>query len=319
MHTIDELISDRYRLHEKIGSGGMGVVWRATDIVLNRQVALKRIRLDLRSDETAELSRQRTLREARIAAQLHHPHVVSIFDVLAVDGDPWLVLEHLPSESLSTAIREHGAPGPRTAAGIGIAVADALAAAHEVGIVHRDVKPANVLLGRDGTVKLSDFGIAHAVGDMSLTRTGLITGTPAYLAPEVARGGESGPASDVYSLGATLYAAVEGVPPFRADDNVFRMLQLVASGQVPPPRQAGALEPVLRRMMHPDPMQRPDAAEAREMLRGVLDGRTPLTAGAAGQPAPVSALTDRVVQVTALVAVVLAVMVFAALLAVSLG
>jgi serine/threonine protein kinase len=154
---------------------------------------------------------------------------------------------------------------------------------------------------------------------MSLTGTGLITGTPAYLAPEVARGGESGPASDVYSLGATLYAAVEGVPPFQADDNVFRMLQLVAAGQVPPPRQAGELEPVLRRLMHPDPAQRPDAAQAREMLRGVLDGRPPVPVAAPGQAAPISALTDRVVQVTALVAVVVAIMVFAALLAVSLA
>lgn len=272
-HTTDDLVGGRYRLHERLGSGGMGVVWRATDELLNRQVALKRIRLDLRTDETVELSRQRTLREARIAAQLHHPHVVSIFDVLTVDGDPWLVLEHLPSETLSKAIKSHGPPGPRVAAGVGVAIADGLAAAHRAGIVHRDVKPANVLLGRDGNVKLTDFGISHAIGDLTLTATGLITGTPAYLAPEVARGGESTAASDVYSLGATLYAAVEGVPPYKSDDNVFKMLQLVASGNVPPPQNAGELEPVLRRMLSREPAERPDAAEARELLREVLDGR----------------------------------------------
>lgn len=282
MHTTDDLVSGRYRLHESLGSGGMGVVWRATDELLNRQVAIKRIRLDMRGDETVELSRQRTLREARIAAQLHHPHVVSIFDVLTVDGDPWLVLEHLPSDTLTVAIKTHGPPAPRIAAGIGVAVADALAAAHRVGVVHRDVKPANVLLGREGTVKLTDFGISHAIGDLTLTGTGLITGTPAYLAPEVARGGESGAPSDVYSLGATLYAAVEGVPPFRADDNVFRMLQLVAAGEVPPPRQAGPLEPVLRLLMSLDPGERPDAVAAREMLRRILDGRPALRPVAPG-------------------------------------
>lgn len=314
MNTTDELVAGRYRLHEKIGSGGMGVVWRATDELLGRQVALKRIRLDPRTDEATELSRRRTLREARLAAQLNHPHVVSIFDVLSVDGDPWLVLEHVPSESLSAAIRAHGAPGPRTAAGIGIAVADALAAAHGAGIVHRDVKPANVLLGRDGTVKLTDFGIAHAVGDMSLTGTGIVTGTPAYLAPEVARGAESGPASDVYSLGATLYATVEGVPPYRGEDNVFRLLQLVAAGQVPPPQRAGPLEPVLRRLMCPDPAGRPDAVEARDMLRHVLDGR-PVPAGTRSR-APEG---DRTARVALVVGVVLVVLVLAVILGVTVG
>ncbi|MGQ0572886.1 MAG: serine/threonine-protein kinase [Pseudonocardia sp.] len=323
MHTTDDLVSGRYRLHEKLGSGGMGVVWRATDELLNRQVAIKRIRLDLRTDETAELSRRRTLREARIAAQLHHPNVVSIFDVLTVDGDPWLVLEHLPCDTLSSAIKTHGPPGARTAAGIGIAVADALAAAHDVGIVHRDVKPANVLLGRDGTVKLSDFGIAHAVGDINLTGTGLITGTPAYLAPEVARGGPSGAPSDVYSLGATLYAAVEGVPPFQSDDNVFRMLQLVAAGEVPPPRNAGELEPVLRRLMSIDPQARPGAAQAREMLRGVLDGR-PRASSMPARPLPqpvarVPAVSDSAARSAALVAAVVVVLVLVAFLAVTLG
>jgi len=270
--AADDLVSGRYRLHERLGSGGMGVVWRATDELLDRQVAIKRIRLDLRTNETVELSRQRTLREARIAAQLHHPHIVTIFDVLTVDGDPWLVLEHLLSETLSKAIRTHGPPGPRVAAGIGVAVADGLAAAHRAGIVHRDVKPANVLLGRDGMVKLTDFGISHSTGDLTLTAAGLITGTPAYLAPETAEGRESTSASDIYSLGATLYAAVEGVPPIQTDGNVFRLLQRVAAGDVPPPQHAGALEPVLRRMMSRDPQQRPDAVEARELLRGVLNG-----------------------------------------------
>ncbi|MGH3566813.1 MAG: protein kinase domain-containing protein [Pseudonocardia sp.] len=267
--TANSLIGDRYRLHEQVGSGGMGVVWRATDELLNRQVAIKRIRLD---GNPGELTRQRLLREARIAAQLHHPHIVSIFDAITVDDEPWLVLEYLPSESLSEVIRR-GPLAPRQVAGIGAQLADALAAAHAAGVVHRDVKPSNVLVSRTGEVKLTDFGISHATGDVTLTSTGLLTGTPAYLAPEVCRGAQTEAASDVYSLGATLYTAVEGVPPFDDEnDNVLYLVRLIAAGNVPPPRRAGPLTPVLLRLLDSDPAARPNAIAARELLRQVTDG-----------------------------------------------
>ncbi|MCX6465155.1 MAG: serine/threonine-protein kinase, partial [Pseudonocardiales bacterium] len=290
---MDEVVGGRYRLREEIGSGGMGVVWRATDELLAREVALKRVRLDLLDHDAAETMRQRTLREARIAAALHHPHVVSIFDVLIVDGDPWLVLEYLPSESLAAAVAARGPLAPADAAALGALVADALAAAHAAGITHRDVKPANVLLGRGGTVKLTDFGISHATGDVTLTRADHVSGTPAYLAPEVARGTQGDAAADVYSLGATLYTAVEGHPPFgHSHGDALRMLQVVATTPPPAPQRAGALTGVLSRLMSLDPARRPGAAEAAGMLREVAArrGADPRAAPFAGPPPTASPL-----------------------------
>ncbi len=277
------VVAGRYRLEERIGSGAMGVVWRGTDERLGRPVAVKQVFLhggldDLEADEV----RQRTLREGRIAARLQHPHAISVFDA-SIDGDePWLVMEYLPSRSLAAVLAQQGPLDPRLVARIGRQVADALDAAHQAGIVHRDVKPGNVLIGADGTVKITDFGISRASGDLTLTRTGMLAGTPAYLAPEVARGDNSTPASDVFSLGATLYAAVEGVPPFGADDNALALLHAVAAGAVNPPLQAGPLTAMLMRLLRAEPGERPTADEARQQLGRIAKGSTADARGGRG-------------------------------------
>jgi eukaryotic-like serine/threonine-protein kinase len=261
------VVAGRYRLEERIGAGAMGVVWRGTDERLGRVVAVKQVFLHAGLDDReAEEVRQRTLREGRIAARLQHPHAISVFDASIEGDEPWLVMEYLPSRSLAGVLGEQGTLEPRTVARIGRQVADALDAAHQAGIVHRDVKPGNVLLGADGTVKITDFGISRATGDLTLTRTGMLAGTPAYLAPEVARGEDSTSASDVFSLGATLYAAVEGMPPFGADDNALALLHAVAAGKVVPPTQAGPLTALLMRLLRDDPAERPSAAQARQEL-----------------------------------------------------
>ncbi|HWN27719.1 MAG TPA: protein kinase [Actinomycetospora sp.] len=261
------VVAGRYRLEERIGAGAMGVVWRGTDERLGRVVAVKQVFLHAGLDDReAEEVRQRTLREGRIAARLQHPHAISVFDASIEGDEPWLVMEYLPSRSLAAVLGEQGTLEPRTVARIGRQVADALDAAHQAGIVHRDVKPGNVLLGADGTVKITDFGISRATGDLTLTRTGMLAGTPAYLAPEVARGEDSTSASDVFSLGATLYAAVEGMPPFGADDNALALLHAVAAGKVVPPTQAGPLTALLMRLLRDDPAERPTAVQARQEL-----------------------------------------------------
>ena len=209
-------ISNRYRVEERLGVGAMGAVWRATDELLGRTVAVKEL-LALAADTSApdiEQSRLRILREARIGARLQHAHVISIYDVIIHEDRPWLIMEYLPSESLAARLALHGPLQATEVADIGRQMADGLAAAHLAGVVHRDVKPGNVLVTTNGLVKLTDFGISRAIDEVQLTRTGLIAGTPAYLAPEVAQGREPTAASDVFGLGATLYAAVEGVPPF---------------------------------------------------------------------------------------------------------
>ncbi len=274
--TPRRVVAGRYRLEERIGSGAMGVVWRGTDERLGRVVAVKQVFLNQGLDQSeADEVRQRTLREGRIAARLQHPHAISVFDASIEGDEPWLVMEYLPSRSLAAMLGEHGPLEPRLVARIGRQVADALDAAQEAGIVHRDVKPGNVLIGADGTVKITDFGISRATGDLTLTRTGMLAGTPAYLAPEVARGEDSTFASDVFSLGATLYAAVEGMPPFGSDDNALALLHAVAAGAVHPPVQAGPLTALLMRLLRDDPRQRPTAAEARREL-----GRIAHSAGA---------------------------------------
>jgi hypothetical protein len=189
-----------------------------------------------------------------------------MFDVVIHEDRPWLIMEYLPSESLAAHIKLHGPLSAAQTADIGRQMADALAAAHLAGVVHRDVKPGNVLVAPNGLVKLTDFGVSRAVDEVQLTRTGLIAGTPAYLAPEVAQGREPTAASDVFALGATLYAAVEGVPPFGLDDNAYALLHKVATGEFEPPRQAGPLAGVLMRLLSVDPQARPSAAQARDLL-----------------------------------------------------
>jgi serine/threonine protein kinase len=262
----DARVGGRYRLDRELASGGMGTVWQGWDERLQRQVAVKKLHLQPWLPETEQqVGVQRMMREARIAARLHHPNAVQIFDVVDEGGSPCLVMEYVPSRSLQ-AVAEDRRLAPTEVARIGTQVAAALAAAHRAGIVHRDVKPGNVLIGDDGSAKITDFGISHAFDDITLTSTGLVTGTPAYLAPEVARGATSDFASDVYSLGATLYMAVEGQPPFGTDENPMAVLHRVTSGQWEPPTRGGPLTPVLTSMMAVDPHARPSMVEVANTL-----------------------------------------------------
>ncbi|MGH3615532.1 MAG: serine/threonine-protein kinase [Pseudonocardia sp.] len=269
-----ELIAGRYRLRELIGAGGMGVVWRATDEELDRTVAVKQVLLGAAATPTdGRLAVERLRREARIAARLRHPRAVTLYDV-AEDGDqPWLVMEYVRSRNLTELIAEQGPLTPQRTAQIGAQIADALAAAHAAGIVHRDVTPRNVLVTDDGIAKLADFGISRAVGDVTLTGSGPIAGTLAFLAPEIAGGKTAATASDVFSLGATLYAAVEGESPWGSTDDVLRVIRRATKGDVPPPAQAGTLTPVLTAMLRRRPADRPSAAKVERLLSDVCAGR----------------------------------------------
>ncbi|RAS68814.1 serine/threonine protein kinase [Lentzea atacamensis] len=265
---VTTTIGGRYTLLERVGSGAMGVVWRARDELLAREVAVKQL---ITGDH------QRAMREARNAARLHHAHAIAVFDVVGDEHEePWIVMEYLPSRSLSALIAEQGPLKPAQAASIGAKVASALAAAHAAGIVHRDIKPGNVLIGDDGTVKITDFGISKASGDGTLTETGMISGTPAYLAPEVARGEQPDEASDVFSLGATIYAAVEGESVFGPSDNSFGLIYRAASGQLRDPKNAGELTPLLMRLLSQDPKDRPSAQEAADLLAAEPQPSQPL-------------------------------------------
>ena len=267
MAEEDQLIAGRYRLAEQVGSGAMGVVWRAEDEVLRRTVALKQVRLPSGvDDDTRNQAYRRVMREGRLFARLHHPNTIAVFDVVDHADQPWLVMEYLPSESLSEAVAAHGVLSPLAAAHVGHQVAAALTAAHTAGIVHRDVKPGNVLLGADGVVKVTDFGISRAIDEATITSNGMMAGTPAYLAPEAARGAEADFRSDVYSLGSTLYAAVEGRPPFGQDENALAQLHRVATGDYTPPQHAGPLTSLLERVLAADPARRPEMHQVRDEL-----------------------------------------------------
>jgi serine/threonine protein kinase len=273
------LIADRYRLLRHVGSGGMGVVWEGLDERLERRVAVKQLRRQPgASTAEAELANQRAMREARLAARLHHQHAVSVFDVVEQEGQLWLIMQLVPSVTLAAVIHEGGPLQSNEAAQVGAQVASALAAAHAVGIVHRDVKPGNILIAEDGSALISDFGIARALGDATLTTSGMVHGTPAYLAPEVARGSEASFASDVFSLGATLYSAMEGSPPFGTDENSIALLHRVAAGQFPQPQRCGALTPLILDMLSADPDARPHMrAVADSLARLAASGRSSAT------------------------------------------
>ncbi|TFV56252.1 serine/threonine protein kinase [Geodermatophilus sp. DF01-2] len=267
----ERLLAGRYALGEVLGRGGMGVVWSATDLRLERPVAVKEVTFALHlSDEERRVLRERTMREARTAARLDHPSVTSVYDVVEEDGRPWLVMEHVESCSLQQVVDSQGPlPWPAVAR-IGLDVLAGLAAAHEAGIVHRDVKPANVLVAPDGRACLTDFGIATATGDPTITTTGAIIGSPPYMAPERAHGQRPSPAVDLWSLGATLYTAVEGRQAFgRAEP--MATLMAVVSEEPPPPVRAGPLEPVLRGLLTKDPAARTTAEQARRQLQDALD------------------------------------------------
>ncbi len=275
-----ELLGGRYRVTGEIGRGGMGVVCRARDEVLGRDVAVKVLRAytDASAPELADL-RVRMQREARAAARVRHSAVVTVHDVIEHDGRPVIVMELVDGPSLDDVLGRGGPMEPRQAADIGAKVLDALDAAHQAGVLHRDVKPGNVLLERGGRVVLTDFGIAsmEAPGDEAatkLTRGGELVGSLDFMAPERAQGQQPGPASDIWSLGMTLYAAVEGSSPFRRS-SVYSTLTAIVTEELPEPRRAGPLTPVLRALMHKDPAARPDAARAREMLQAVAAGTEP--------------------------------------------
>ncbi|MFE3176999.1 serine/threonine-protein kinase [Amycolatopsis sp. NPDC059090] len=271
-------VAGRYELVELIGSGAMGMVWRGEDKILGRVVAVKELLMPVnQGEDKVEEARNRAMREARIAARLQHPNAISVFNVVEHEDRPWLIMEYLPSRSLAVKLREDGPLTVDEAIPFAVQLAGVLAAAHRAGIVHRDVKPGNVLLGDDGsTVKVTDFGISRAVGDVTLTATGEISGTPAFLAPEVARGEDATFASDVFALGATLYMAVEGDPPFGTADNAIALLYRVSSGSINPPKQAGKLEPLLLKLLELKPEDRPSMTEVVAELRKLDGGVTPV-------------------------------------------
>ncbi|WP_351226441.1 protein kinase [Streptomyces sp. NPDC002133] len=268
------LLAGRYRLAESIGRGGMGKVWRAHDELLHRTVAVKELTAGLYvSEADRTVLHARTQKEARAAARISHPNVVTVHDVLEHDDRPWIVMQYVDGPSLADAAKESGPVRATEAARIGLHVLGALRAAHAAGVLHRDVKPGNVLLASDGRVLLTDFGIAAIEGDSTITRTGELVGSIDYLAPERVRGGDPGPASDLWSLGATLYTAVEGNSPFRRTSPLSTM-QAVVTEEPPPARNAGPLAPVITALLCKDPGRRPSAAETERMLMEAMEGRS---------------------------------------------
>ncbi|MFF3113469.1 protein kinase [Kitasatospora sp. NPDC057904] len=268
----DRLITGRYRLLERIGSGGMGTVWRAEDELLGRDVAVKelRIRPELSPEETATLL-ERTLREARSAARISQRNVVVVHDVVEHEGLPCVVMEYVPSRTLAAVLAEDGPLPAADAARIGREILAGLRAAHAAGVVHRDVKPGNVLLALDGRVVLTDFGIATIAGTSSLTRTGELVGSVDYLAPELVRGGTPTPASDLWALGVTLYQAVEGLSPFRRATAIETVMAIAADPPEPPLR-AGPLTPLIGSLLEKEPLERPTAEVAELLLDDTAAG-----------------------------------------------
>ncbi|WP_210572874.1 serine/threonine-protein kinase [Streptomyces sp. GESEQ-4] len=276
------LVGGRYRLVERIGSGGMGTVWRAHDELVDREVAVKQPRLPGDPEDAGhQRAANRLYREARAAARVDHPSAVSIHDVVVDDGLPWIVMELIRGESLHEVL-QRGPMEPAESARVGLAVLGALRAAHAVGIVHRDVKPANVLLGPHGRVVLTDFGIAHVQGEESLTLSGEFVGSLEFIAPERMSGRGAGPPSDLWSLGVLLYAAVEGWSPFRRT-TLESTLAAILSADPPEPKQAGPLGSLIVRLLVKEPEQRPDPEEVGKILEAAA-GRWP-TAGPTGAPA----------------------------------
>ncbi|WNZ09173.1 protein kinase domain-containing protein [Streptomyces sp. 11x1] len=270
------LIAGRYRLLAKLGHGGMGTVWRAQDETVDREVAVKEPRVP---DHLPERERanayERMRREARAAARLDHPSVVNVHDVAVVDDRPWIVMELVRGRSLGDALQE-GTLGTRDAARIGLDVLGALEAAHAAGILHRDVKPDNVLLGRHDRVVLTDFGIAQIEGETNLTDTGGFVGSPEYIAPERVLGQRPGPASDLWSLGVVLYAATEGVSPFRRSNTPATLQSVLNATPAAPASATGPLAEAINGLLQKDPARRPSAARVRELLETAANPPAPV-------------------------------------------
>jgi serine/threonine protein kinase len=284
--TPGTIIGGRYSLRSAVGNGGMGTVWRATDTLLRRDVAVKEVVLPpglAPSDRDAMY--ERTLREARAAAAIQHPAVVQVYDVVTEGGRPWIVMELLDARSLADMVIEDGPVAPRAVAKIGIALLGALEVAHAMSVLHRDVKPANVLICTDGRCVLTDFGVARMPTDVQLTTPGMVLGSPHFISPERAMGREFGPPSDLFSLGVTLYTAVEGRPPFDKGDPIETMHAVVEDAPATPQR-SGPLTRVLMGLLEKDPARRLDVHTSRAMLRELLAG--PLTSTASA----VNSMTD---------------------------
>ncbi|MDX3309520.1 protein kinase domain-containing protein [Streptomyces sp. NPDC054884] len=275
----ERLIAGRYRLLTPLGEGGMGTVWRARDEVLHREVAVKEVRAPhgLAASDVERLY-ARLEREAWAAARVANRNVVTVYDVATQDGRPWIVMEIVHGISLADLLDAQGPVEPARAAHIGAEVLAALRAAHEAGVLHRDVKPANVLMSNDGRVVLTDFGIATVEGTSALTMTGEVIGSPEFLAPERALGRTPGPESDLWSLGVLLYAAVEGNSPFR-HDTPLSTLRAIVDEELPPPRRAGPLAPVIEGLLRKDPAERLPADRAEQDLRLVAAGGSPAGGG----------------------------------------
>jgi eukaryotic-like serine/threonine-protein kinase len=294
MHGVagaGRVVGGRYRLRDPIGRGAMGTVWRGRDDLLDRGVAVKEVEVPPALSPADRRSLyQRTLREAKTAARLNHPGVVTVFDVVEEDGRPWIVMELVQARSLERILAEDGPLPVPDAAGIGRQLVSALTTAHAAGVLHRDVKPSNVLLAPDGRAVLTDFGIATFEGDERLTQTGMVLGTPEFTPPERIRGEPASPSSDLWSLGATLYAAVQGRGPYAARGGPFTTMNAVLHEDTPAAPSAGRLGPVISALMHKDPAARPDAARASALLAAAAATRPPYTpagpaqARAAGPP-----------------------------------
>lgn len=266
------LIAGRYRLGAELGGGAMGTVWSGTDELLRRPVAIKEIRLPpgMPAAEAAEV-RERALREARAIAVVTHPSVVTLYDVAREeDGEPFVVMELVPSQSLATIVQDRGPLDDQQLALIAESVASALDAAHRAGIIHRDVKPGNVLIGDAGQIKLSDFGISRNIAESTLTKTGIMLGTPAYIAPEVASGAPLSPAADLWGLGATLFAASEGVPPYDIGDDPLDTVSSVVHDEVPRPSRTGPIKDVIAGLMVKNPAERMPLHEVRRRVQPIL-------------------------------------------------
>jgi serine/threonine protein kinase len=279
-------IAGRYELGAQLGEGGVGIVWRAEDTLLGRPVAIKEVELPpaVRDQQRAAL-RARVIREARAAARLSHPGAVTLFDVVQDGGQDYIIMELVEGPTLDQLVAGQGPLPPQRAAMLGLRLLATLEAAHRAGIVHRDVKPSNVLVRDDGTTKLTDFGTASLTGDPELTVTGVVVGSPAYMAPEQIRGLDVGPATDLWALGATLYFAVEGEPPFKSSTTQFEVLNAIVND---PPRRArrlGVLGPVIDRLLRKDPDQRPASADVWYQLRRVAATTDAADDASAGEPA----------------------------------
>jgi serine/threonine protein kinase len=292
------VIGGRYRLQSPLGRGAMGVVWRARDQLLDRDVAIKEVQIaDTLTEEERATAFQRTLREAKTAARLNHPAVVTVYDVIDDGGRPWIVMQLVDAQSLDQVLASSGPLSPRRAAEMARQLLSALSVAHAAGVMHRDVKPSNVLIGANDQAVLTDFGIATFADDPKLTQTGMVMGSPGFTAPERIRGEDASPASDLWSLGATIYAAVEGHGPFERRGGAMTTMSAIINENAPEAPTAGALGPVIAALLRREPEDRPDASAAERMITNVLPqldaqasdapaGYAPTALSASSRPAP---------------------------------